>query len=60
MMRALFFIVIVLAGAYVVDRYWFDGRHYQEIGIAASNFGHQINYKIKNLLRPKQLSGRVA
>ncbi len=52
MMRALFFIVIVLAGAYVVDRYWFDGRHYQEIGIAASNFGHQINYKIKNLLRP--------
>jgi hypothetical protein len=52
MMRGLFFIVIVLAGAYVVDRYWFAGRHYQEIRVAASNLGRQINYKVNNLLKP--------
>jgi hypothetical protein len=51
-MRALFFIVIVLAGAYVVDRYWFAGRHYQEIRMGAIDLGHQINYKIKTLLKP--------
>jgi hypothetical protein len=48
----IFYIALVVIGAYLVDRVAFDGRYYSELRIAANTLAAQADYKVKDLLRP--------
>jgi hypothetical protein len=51
MNRALY-LIILLAGAYIIDHYTFAGKVYAGTTMAVSNLALQADYRVKDFLRP--------
>ena len=51
-MQRMLYVVIFVAGTYVLDHAAFKGRYYSQLAAASNNFEAQFNYKINDMLRP--------
>ena len=51
-MKRVIYLIILLAGTYLVDHFAFGGKVYSETALTVNNLSVQADYTVRDFLRP--------